>query len=91
MVRNWVEENNVTTLPWPSKSPDLNPIENIWGYLVKKNYKYEFRPRNREELINAIQNEWNNLEENYNMQNLISSMPRRLQNVLEKNGGSTKY
>ena len=27
------EENSVTMLAWPPKSPDLNPIENIWGQI----------------------------------------------------------
>ena len=27
---NVLQANNVNTLPWPSRSPDLAPIENIW-------------------------------------------------------------
>lgn len=91
VVRNWLDQNEIDVLPWAAKSPDLNPIENIWGFMTKKIYNHEFRPRNREELSQAIQNEWNNLEEDYNMRNLIESMQRRLQSVLNCNGGSTKY
>lgn len=91
VVRNWFDENQIQVLPWAAKSPDMNPIENIWGFMTKQIYNHEFRPRNRDELIDAIQNEWNSLNDNYNMRNLIESMPRRLQNVLDSNGGSTKY
>jgi len=32
-VRDWLEENNIRLLDWCPRSPDLNPIENIWAYM----------------------------------------------------------
>jgi len=30
LVSRWKKENNIEVLPWPSMSPDQNPIENVW-------------------------------------------------------------
>ena len=35
-TRQWLSENNIKTIDWPARSPDLNIIENIWGWLAIK-------------------------------------------------------
>lgn len=90
VVTEWLEENRVRVLPWPANSADMNPIENVWSNMVKKNYNANFRPQNSEELWQAIENCWEEITPEYT-QNLIYSMPRRLQSIIDQNGSFTKY
>ena len=36
ICRQFLNRNNVNILPWPTVSPDMNPIEHIWDYLGRK-------------------------------------------------------
>ena len=53
-------EKNVFWWKTPPKSPDLNPIENIWGSL-KQFLRNQYKPKNIEELKDGIQMFWSTL------------------------------
>jgi transposase len=74
---------------WPGNSPDLNPIEHIWP-ILKDAVFIEPRPRNRESLVQRVQETWSSLSETL-LQKLAYSFPSRIEACLKNSGGRTKY
>ena len=61
---------NVNTFPWPSRSPDLAPIEHIWDMLNRQIRENHHPFNSLQELENALIIEWNAIQQ-YKIQNLI--------------------
>jgi transposase len=86
--RTWKSDHQIVTLSWPSHSPDVNPIENLWALLKVK--VAQRRPKTLEDLVNAIQNEWNELPSEL-AYNLMNSMESRVQSLIDSSGDYTLY
>jgi len=58
-TKDWMSQKQVKVLSkWPAQSPDLNPIENLWGELQRRVRKRNLRPANKHELYVALKEEW---------------------------------
>ena len=75
---------------WLPQSADLNPIEYFWHHLKTRLGDYERPASAIGELWERVQKEWEAIPASVCL-NLISSMPRRAQAVLQAKGGYTKY
>jgi hypothetical protein len=89
-AQKWMEDHNITLLDWPAQSPDLSPIEHQWVHLKRELAKYPRAPRGVWELWERVAEVWNAIPSEV-CQNLIESMPRRLEAVIKAKGGHTKY
>uniref|UniRef100_A0A671NBY0 Tc1-like transposase DDE domain-containing protein n=2 Tax=Cyprinidae TaxID=7953 RepID=A0A671NBY0_9TELE len=56
ITKEWLHNNSVTVLEWPSQSPDLNPIEHLWRDL--KMAVHQRLPSNLTELERICKEEW---------------------------------
>lgn len=96
-IMEFMQDNNLKTLQWPANSPDLNLIEHIWPRMKHNIFtmwsKLKGQPRHgppSDPLGNLAVEAWTASEEAF-LKSLVLSMPRRIQAVIEAQGGHTKY
>lgn len=89
-VIGFLQNNAIDTLPWPAKSPDLNPIEHLWDHLGRQVRARDPPVQNLQELTAALHEEWRRIPM-IRIRRLIQSMRRRVAETLNVNGGYTRY
>ena len=75
-------------LDWPANSPDLNPIENLWG--IAKRKMRDMRVNNTADPKATIEASWSSITPKQ-CHRLIASMPRCTEAVNNAKGAQTKY
>ena len=90
LARSYFNENNISVLPWPARSPDFDIIENCWAQLDRGVYANGKQHEHVKELKNAIVREWDTLSQNY-IQKLYKSIPNRTLEVIENKGRCAHY
>lgn len=90
LIRRFFADNGMDVLDWPARSPDLNPIENLWALLARRVYANSRHFSDVAELKDAIQEAWEEIEDSV-LRNLSESMPRRLKAAIRVHGDITKY
>lgn len=86
----WFKKRNGTVLPWPTNSPDLSHIENLWSVVARRWYRGGKRYNNVQGLPEAIEKEFSEISSEYT-DTLYPSFSLTFISVLKKKEGFTKY
>ncbi|KAK3530048.1 hypothetical protein QTP86_010336 [Hemibagrus guttatus] len=88
VVKKWLADKNINVLQWPSQSPNLNPIENLWREL--KIRVMARRPSNLKELELIAKDEWAKIPVE-TCKKLVSNYRKRLIAVIANKGFFIDY
>ena len=80
----------IRSLTHPPNSPDLNPIEPIWGVLKSRVAARPGSQKSLDTLWKAAQAVWEEMTEE-EMGEIMGSMPGRVKAVLKAKGGYTRF
>lgn len=86
----WLQTQRVSVMEWPACSPDLNPIENLWGILVRRVYSENRQYETVEQLKIGITQAWTEISDEI-INNLVGSMRNRIFELVNKNGKQINY
>ena len=89
-MTNFKDRNLPLFQNWPSKSPDMNIIENVWSHVARYVYAEGRQYHSSEDLLESIKTAWENLEQSL-IQRLYLSLPGRIRALRDVDGNTTNY
>ena len=91
LTKEWLNKTEIEVIDWPSYSPDINPIENLWFFLKSQLCNYETSPSGMIELWDRVKDVWYNKVAKELCLKLIDSMPKPIESVIKAKGGQIPY
>ncbi|KAI4878144.1 hypothetical protein NFI96_028402, partial [Prochilodus magdalenae] len=73
VCRQFLENERIDTIDWPTGSPDLNPIEHLWDIMFRSIRRHQVALQTVQELIDAMVQIWKEIPQD-TIRRLIRSM-----------------
>ncbi len=86
----FLEEQDIEIMDWQARSPDMNPIENLWDQVKCKADKLIKADTTVAQPGGIIQPVWTSIPQP-NITTSVNSMPKCCNQVIQMNGGNTDY
>ncbi|GFV30341.1 transposable element Tcb2 transposase [Trichonephila clavipes] len=89
-VQDCLDSEGIQRLVWTARSPDLNPIENVWDASGRQVAGRNYPLTNKNTLIRLLTEEWDKLPQQL-LDNVVQSMVRRVECCITLHGGHIPY
>ncbi|GFW15964.1 transposable element Tcb2 transposase [Trichonephila clavipes] len=80
----------IELLPWPTRSPEISPIENNWSMVAQRLTQTTPPVASPDQLWQRVEAAWSAVPQEH-IQSLFESMPRRVAAVISNHGGYSGY
>ncbi|GFX80618.1 transposable element Tcb1 transposase [Trichonephila clavipes] len=90
IVQRFFVNHQIELLPWPARSPDLSPIENMWSTVAQRLTQITLPAATPDQLWQRVEAAWSAVPQEH-IQSLFESMPRRVAVVMSNNSGYSGY
>ncbi|GFX08341.1 transposable element Tcb1 transposase [Trichonephila clavipes] len=90
IVQRFFVNHQIELLPWPARSPDISPIENMWSMVAEQLTQITPPVATPDQLCQCVEAAWYAVPQEH-IQSLFESMPRRVAVVISNNGGYSGY
>ncbi|GFY25532.1 transposable element Tcb1 transposase [Trichonephila clavipes] len=82
--------HQIELLPWPARSPNLPPIENMWSMIAQRLSQITPPAATPDQLWQHVEAAWSAVPQEHIL-SLFESMLRRVAAVISNNGGYSGY
>ncbi|GFU52397.1 transposable element Tcb1 transposase [Trichonephila clavipes] len=90
IIQKFFVNHHIELLPWPSRSPDLSPIENMWSMADLRLTQISPPAATPDQLWQRVEAAWSSVPQEH-IQSRFESMPGRMAAVIANNGSYSGY